>query len=291
MSFLEAILFGFVQGVTSFLPVSSSGHVILFEQLLKIEIHNTAFLSAMLNVGTLFAIVIAFWSDILKIVHSLREISIDLYKNVCVFASNTVKNQNNAYIKVLNTNFKKYTGLILISIIPTIVIGSLIKGFLPEQIALRTVGLNLFVSGILLLVVDYVIPGTKIPKDAGMLSGILCGICQSFAVLPGISRYGLTLSCGILCGYNKKFAVKYSFMISIPAIVGALFLELKNTIFDSAMKIGFIAYCFAGAFVACVVGLFCIKIMMNLVQKKRLKYFSFYCFIVGIAALAGNFLL
>lgn len=291
MSILEAILLGFVQGVTSFLPVSSSGHIVIFEQLLHIKIHDTAFFSAMLNIGTLFAMVIAFRDDLLKICKALYDMSGDLYKNLLIFIRNTAKNQDEVYIKILSNTYKKFTGLILISTIPTVIVGSLIKGIMPSQIALFVVGLNLFISGILLLVIDFVVPGTKTPKDASCFSGCICGICQGFAVIPGISRYGLTLSAGILCGYNKKFAVKYSFLMSIPAIIGSLILEIKLAILNPAIQFGFVLYSIVGAVVACIVGLFCIRIMMKLVQKKRLRYFSYYCFIIGMIAIAGNFLL
>lgn len=291
MSILDAILLGFVQGVTSFLPVSSSGHVILLEQLLKIKIHNTAFLSAMLNLGTLGAMLIVFQQDIRKLVKAIGAIACDLYKNLMIFVNNTRRNQDNAYIKLLNTNYKKFAGLILISIIPTALVGCLLKAVLSEEITLMVVGLNLLVSGILLLVVDFVTPGWKQPKEASLLSGAVCGLCQGAAVVPGISRYGMTLSAGILFGYSKKFAVKYSFIMSIPAIIGALILEIRNAITDPLINLEFVLYSIAGAGVACLVGLFCIKIMMNLIQKKRLKIFSFYCFIIGIIAIAGNFLL
>lgn len=291
MSVLEAILLGFMQGVTSFLPVSSSGHVVILEQFLKMESNNTVFLTVMLNIGTLIAILLAFRQDIMKILKATVDIWDDLVKNVMTFFMNTTKGQNDAYIKLLNNNYRRFTGLIFISIIPTAIIGGMIQNVLPESASLTSVGLNLFITGILLLVVDFVRPGVKQPKDASLLSGLICGACQGIAILPGISRYGLTLCAGILCGYNRKFAVKYSFLMSIPAIVGALILEIKDAITDPMINTGFVLSSIAGALVACIVGLFCIRIMLGLVQQKKLRYFSFYCFIIGIVAIAGNFLL
>lgn len=291
MSVLEAILLGFVQGVTSFLPVSSSGHVVILEQFLKIESNNTVFLAVMLNIGTLVAMLLAFRQDIKKLLKATVGILGDLVNNLKTFLRNTAGGQNDAYITLFNNNYRRFAGLVFISIIPTAVIGGMIQKILPETASLMIVGLNLFVTGILLLVVDFVRPGVKQPKEVSLFSGLICGACQGIAVLPGISRYGLTLCAGILCAYNRKFAVKYSFLMSIPAIIGALILEIKDAVADPMINAGFVFSGILGALVACVVGLFCIRIMLRLVQQKKLRYFSFYCFIIGIVAIAGNFLL
>ncbi len=291
MSVLDAILLGFVQGVTSFLPVSSSGHVVIFEQLLKIESNDSAFLTAMLNIGTLIAMVLAFRADLIKILTDTIEIIQDIWKNFRIFIKNITGKQDDVYIKLLSNHYRKFAGLVYISIIPTALFGCFVKRILPETTPLILVGLNLLITGILLLVVDFVKPGTKQPKDASLLSGMIIGACQGIAALPGISRYGFTLSAGILCGYNRKFAVRYSFIMSIPAIIGALIIEIRDSIANPAIDMGFVLYSIVGAIVACIVGLFCIRIMFRLVQKKRLRYFSFYCFIIGIVAIAGNFLL
>ena len=139
MSVLEAILLGFMQGVTSFLPVSSSGHVVILEQFLKMESNNTVFLTVMLNIGTLIAILLAFREDIMKTLKATVDIWGDLVKNAMTFFMNTTKGQNDAYIKLLNNNYRRFTGLIFISIIPTAIIGGMIQNVsFPTLISLRS---------------------------------------------------------------------------------------------------------------------------------------------------------
>lgn len=291
MSVFDAILLGLVQGVTSFLPVSSSGHVAVLEHFLGIESNIGAFLSVMLNLGTMVAIILSFWKDILKILTATLDIFRDIWKNICIFMSNAAKGQDNVYIKLLSSNYRRFAVLIYISAIPTAILGYLIQKSLSDISSLLVVGLGFLATGILMLVVDYIKLGKKQPKDASLVSGLIVGACQGIATLPGVSRYGITLSAGILCGYNRKFAIKYSFLMSIPAIMGALILEITDAVADPAIGLLFALKSIVGALVACITGLFCIRIMFRLIQKKRLRYFSFYCFIIGIVAIAGNFLL
>lgn len=291
MSILDAILLGIVQGVTSFLPVSSSGHVVIFEQLLKLNIQDTAFFTAMLNIGTLVALLLVFEKDVRHLIRAGYAVSKDCKTNIKIFVANIIRNQDEAYIKAFNDNHKKFLGLILVSILPSVLVGWILRKSFHGQTSLISVGLCLFITAMLLLVVDYVKPGIKQPKDASLLTGVICGLCQGAAVIPGISRCGLTLSAGILCGFNKKFAVKFSFLMSIPAIIGSLVYEICHVISNPQMELKFIVCCIVGAVVSSIVGLCCIRIMLKLIQKKRLKFFSIYCFILGSIAILGNFLL
>lgn len=289
MSVLEAIFLGFVQGVTSFLPVSSSGHVVIMEQIFHIKCSEEFAHTIFLNLGTLIAMLIAFRSDLVSMFHGTVEIILALWDNMKMFWLNTIHGRNDAYIKVLNNNKRKFAFLVYVSILPTLFFGSIIRNMMTDSFALMSIGLNLLITGILLLVVDYVNVGNRQPKEATLIHGLLCGFCQSLAVFPGISRYGITLSSGILCGFNKKFAMKYSFMISIPAIIGVIVYDLRVAISSAIIDIPYVLCGLVGTATACIVGFFSIRIMINFVQNKKLRYFSIYCFIIGMIAIIGNF--
>lgn len=289
MSVLEAIFLGFVQGVTSFLPVSSSGHVVIMEQIFRIKCSEEFAHTIFLNLGTLVAMLIAFRSDLVSVFQATVEIFLALWQNIKMFWANTINGRDDAYIKVLNNNKRKFAFLVYISIPPTLFFGSIIRNMMTGTAALMSIGLNLLITGILLLVVDYVKVGNRQPKESTLLHGLLCGFCQSLAVFPGISRYGITLSTGILCGFNKRFAVKYSFIISIPAIIGVIVYDLRVAMTSSIINFPYILCGFVGAATACIVGVFSIRIMINFVQNKKLRYFSIYCFIIGMIAIIGNF--
>ena len=144
------------------------------------------------------------------------------------------------------------------------------------------------VTGILLLVIDLSrVGGTKAAKDAHFSDAMWIGICQGLSVFPGLSRSGLTISAGLMSGFSRTFAVKYSYILSIPAIVGAMLMELGQ--FGSAdMTIGLgFAYVF-GMIIAAVVGMLTIRTCLRLVHKGTFRYFAYYCFLAGFIALITN---
>ena len=152
-------------------------------------------------------------------------------------------------------------------------------------------GVGLFITGILLFG-GGLLPGrlTKIPKDVSFWIALAIGFFQGIAVFPGISRSGMTIAACLLCGLNRKFAVKYSFIMSIPAVLGAAVLELKD-IPGSGVTLPVFGEYLAAAVLAGAAGYFCIKTMLRLIQRKKFRYFSIYCFIIGIVAVTCNFVL
>ena len=150
-------------------------------------------------------------------------------------------------------------------------------------------GVCLLLTGVLLLVADISEDGKKLPKDVSYMNGFFIGIAQGFSTLPGLSRSGTTIAACLMSGMDKRFAVKYSFIMSIPAVVGAAVLELKD-IGQETITGALVGNCVAGALVAGLVGYVCIKTMLVVVRKKRFKGFAIYCFIVGVVSIAGHFL-
>lgn len=290
MTFGQSLLMGLVQGLTEFLPVSSSGHLAILKNLLDIELETGILFDVMLHLGTLLAIFVAFFRDIKKLIVEGVGILLDCLSNLLIFFKR-LGGADRDYIRVIRTNYRKFVMLVLVATIPTGVIGYVSRDLVEIAGAgILVPGICLIITGVLLLVADAVGGGRKVPKDVSYTNGFLIGICQGIATLPGISRSGTTISACLLSGFDRRFAVKFSFIMSIPAVIGAGILEFKD--FDSTMlKSGEMTMYLAGALVAAVVGYICIKTMLVVVKKKKFKYFSIYCFLVGILAIVGSFVM
>lgn len=291
MSLLQSIFMGIIQGLTEFLPVSSSGHLAIFKNLFGMNVEGGIFFDVLLHVGTLAAVIVAFRQDIKRLLLEGCRIIYDVICNIKIFINNKKNNQNEAYKRVIYNNYRKFVMLIIVATIPTGALGFCSRHLVEAAgSTLLAPGIGLLITGILLLVVDYTNSGRKIPKDATYANAMWIGICQGIAVFPGISRSGMTIAASLLSGFNRKFAVKYSFIMSIPAILGAAILELTQIGgSDITLRLGL--YYLLGAIVAGVTGYFCIKLMINLVQKKKFRYFAFYCFFIGVVAIIGNFVM
>lgn len=291
MSFIQALILGLVQGVTEFLPVSSSGHLAILENLFEISNDTGIAFDVVLHLGTLAAIFAAFRKDIRKLILEGCKSIFDVYENVKIYIHNKDKQDAKRYKKIISNNYRKVFLLILVSTIPTAIEGFLFRNFVAQAgTNLLAPAVGLFITGVMLLVIDFFPTGTKIPKDVGYGTALIIGICQGIAVFPGISRSGITIVACLICGFNRKFAVKYSFLMAIPAIIGAAVLECVK-IPGSGVTLGLFGMYAVSAIVAGIVGYFCIQGMLLIIRKKQFRFFSLYCFMIGIAAAACNFAL
>ena len=150
--------------------------------------------------------------------------------------------------------------------------------------SLLITGICLFVTGVLLLVADNTRNGKKRPMQVKYSEAGIVGVVQGFATLPGISRSGSTITACLLCGFDRNFAVKYSFIMSIPAVLGAVVLQLKDFVALNITQPEMISY-IIGTIVSAVVGYICIKTMLVVVRGKKFKYFAYYCFLIGAFAI------
>lgn len=290
MSPLLAILLGIIQGITEFLPVSSFGHLATVEQLFGAERQAGVLLEAMLHAGTLVAIFIVFWSDIKRIGEELLGMTMDLIGNLNLYIHNRRTGEQLHYAKVVYGTYRKFASLILVSSIPTAILGYTCRRLVAKAaISPLLPGICFLITGIFLLVTDLGQVGmNKTPREAGYDSAMWMGICQGIGVFPGISRSGMTICAGLLCGLSRKFAVKYSFIMSIPAVAGALLLELGQFA-SPEMTVGLGFTYILGMLAAAVTGFFAIQVLLRILQKTKLRYFAFYCFLAGIAALVINY--
>lgn len=292
MELWEAIVMGLVQGLAEFLPVSSSGHLAIFKHILGIDLEASGGLvfDVMLHFGTLMAIFVAFWKDIKKLVIEGFGILGGWFINAGRFFNNLFQKDKKEYLPVINSAYRKFVMLVIVSTIPTGIMGILFKDIIEKASATLLVpGLCLIVTAILLTIADYAAEGHKRPNQISYKEAGLVGIAQGFATLPGLSRSGTTIAACLKLGFDKNFAVKYSFIMSIPAVLGASILEFKDfnvTGLDPVVMVNYIV----GTVVAALVGYICIKTMLIIVRGKKFKGFAYYCLVVGAVAIIWNFI-
>jgi len=260
MSIIEAILLGIIQGITEFLPVSSSGHIELGKYLFGIDPGNDLLFSLVLHLATVCSTILVFFKDIKKII-------LDLLK----FEMN---------------DSVRFVGMILISMIPVFLLGIFFKdeveSFFTGNIVL--VGSMLLLTGLLLLLSERI--STK-EQSLNFKNSFIIGIAQAIAVLPGISRSGATIATGLLQGVDRGLIARFSFLMVIPPILGAGLLDLIDLSSDPSVGIGIVPVVF-GFVAAFLTGLFACRWMIAIVKNSKLLYFAIYCFIIGsIAIIAG----
>jgi len=270
LSLLSAILLGLIQGVTEFLPISSSGHLAIAENLLHMSGSSEVpgFFDVLLHLGTLVAVFIAYWSDI-------REMVIELFYGVRDLAQRSTP-----------TPAPPARRLILLIIVGTLPLFAV----LPIKDAVESLSGNMYfvagallVTGCLLFASDRVRPGRKTEKSATLLDVLLVGVAQAIATCPGISRSGTTITAGCFVGFDRRFAVRYSFLMSIPAILGANILSLKDAVTDIIWAD--VPVYLVGVAVAAAVGYVCIRLLKMIADKGKFGFFAYYCWAVGIVTL------
>lgn len=292
MSFWEAIIMGLIQGLTEFLPVSSSGHLAIFKNIFHISTDTGLLFDVMLHIATLAAICVVYWKDI-------KELFVNGFCMVGLWVTDAGIWIGNLFRKpedrrpfkpVLTTSYRRFVLMILISTVPTGILGIVLEkviGSASEFLILP--GICLILTSIILFIADRAKPGDKDEQTATYKNSFLIGLAQGIATLPGISRSGTTITACLLSGFRKEFAVKYSFIMSIPAILGAMILQLKD--FTMADLAGNMIWNYiAGMIVAAIVGYICIKTMLVVVKKKKFTIFSIYCFIAGVTSVVFFFL-
>ena len=290
MTLLQSILMGIIQGATEFLPVSSSGHLAIFKNIFGVKTDTGILFDILLHLGTLVAIFVAYWKDIKKLIVEGCMIIGDCFVNLSYFIKNKI-NKDNAlqYRKIVRTAYRKFVMLIIVSTLITMVIALPFDKFISHAgDTLIIPGICLCVTSVILYFADRIPVGKKSAAKATYRNAVFVGLAQAVATLPGISRSGSTITAGLACGYSRKFAVKYSFIMSIPAVLGAVILEIPDmfkTSFAGAEVVNYIV----GMVVAGIVGYACIKVMLFTVKKKNFKGFSIYCLIAGIVSVVWYF--
>ena len=280
MSVIHAIILGIIQGITEFLPVSSFGHLCGVQDLLGGTRGSGVLFEVMLHLGTMIALILVFMKDIKKIGIELIGMILDLIGNANIFLYNRRTGKELTYAKIISGTYRKLTALIMVSTIPTVLIGYQCKRLVVRSASSHMFsGIGILLTGVILLVVDYSnVNGSKGTKETSFGDAMWMGICQGLSVFPGLSRLGLTMSAGLFCG-----------LMSIPAVVGAFFVEMGE--FTSVhMTVGQGFTYVLGMIVAGITGYLVIRFMLKLSNQVRLRYFAFYSFAAGILILVANYI-
>ena len=285
MSLWKAILLGLIQGITEFLPVSSSGHLAIFQYIFKVNTDTGMLFEVMLHLGTLISVCIVFWKDIRKLFIEGIHVLVDAFVNLKI----KLTKSDEKYRRIVTNAYRKFVLLILATSVPTALIGLILNNVMEAATnSLLVPGICLIINAIILLVVGSLPGGKKKVKKTSYKEAAVIGVAQGLAVMPGISRSGSTISACLGLGFDRSFAVKYSFIASLPAIIGANLLELRH-LGEAVSSGGEILYYAAGMIVAGIAGYICIRIMMRVVSEKKFSYFAYYCAIVGVISLIFHF--
>ncbi len=276
MSVIKAIILGIVQGVTEFLPISSSGHLSLFQHFLGVSGEGSLLFSVLLHLGTLIAVFIVFHKTIFELVVEAIALIKDIFTGKFKFKELKGKK------KMLVMFFFSCLPLLLL-LVP---VGNDMKlmdwlGGLSEDDSILVEGFCFLVTGALLLMSTYISKKKTLNREVNTTDAFAVGLAQVFAAgFPGISRSGSTISTGMICGVSKEYMVEYSFILGIPAIVVANIVEFKDAVEAGAQLE--ILPTIIGIFVSAVVGVACIKLLQWILKKDMWKYFGFYCLVIGI---------
>lgn len=269
----DAALLGVIQGLTEFLPVSSSGHLVLFQNLFGLT-EPEIYFDIAVHVGTLVAICVFFYKDLKGIAAAL-------------FSTSTWNIRKGGFGENLTQKPElKLFLLILAGTVPTAFIGLLLRPIAPKIFSsVPLVGVMLLVTGLLLWLTRLLKRGGRIAGRITVWDAVYIGIIQGLAIFPGISRSGATIAVGLFRGLDRETAARYSFLLSIPAILGALVLELGHT---PASDFPPVRVVLLGAFIAAAVGYVALTILVHLVKKGDLHYFAPYCWVLGLVTIVSS---
>lgn len=265
MNLLQAIILGIVQGLTEFLPISSSGHLVLFQKLLGVDISTPQSQSMIvtfyiaLHVGTLFAVIFFFWKKV---------------------------------IEMIRRPFSKLPVQIVVATIPAIIMNFLFGGFIESTyLSSILLGPGFLFTGTALMISQKLADGKKGLEELKTSDSLVIGLAQGIALLPAVSRSGMTITTSLILGLQRGFAADFSFLMSIPPILGGALLDgidiLKGNSNVSLESIG-MGNILAGMIAAGITGFLAIKLMMNVIKNMKLKYFAYYVFSLGTLIIIGQ---
>lgn len=272
MTYFSSFLLGLVQGIAEFLPISSSGHLSIAQNLLNIDTAVPEFFDVLLHLGTLVAVFVAYWRDICDMV-------MELIHGVNDLAHGTTPRQVPPARRLIL--------LIIVGTLPLFAVLPIHKQVQALSNNMVFIGAALVVTGFLLFACDLVRKGRKTERNATLADVLVVGVGQAIATMPGISRSGMTITTGCFVGFERRFAVRFSFLLSIPAVLGANILSLKDALTGGVDWSQLPVY-LAGVVVAAVSGYLCIRLLKMIADKGRFGAFAYYCWAAGLATLILN---
>ena len=275
MTYLMSVILGAVQGVAEFLPISSSGHLTLLQYFFGMDTPDNLF-NILLHFATLLAVCIVYFQDIMDMIREFFGFIHDLTKGTAAQGR--------------PAEARRMILLLIVGTLPLFAV-LLIKDYVEALGSYPPfVSCMLLVTGLLLFTSDRFAKGSKTARNASLKDVLLVGCAQGLATIPGLSRSGTTISTGMALGFDRKFAVRYSFLMSLPAVLGATLLEVVKVAKDGGgIPDGMLPKYLLGMAVSCVVGYFSIKLVNLLAAKGKFGAFSYYCWGAGVVSLIAYF--
>ena len=271
MTYLQAIILGLVQGVAEFLPISSSGHLAIFQNVFGLANADVdhMFFDVLLHLGTLVAVFVAYWGDI-------RDIVLEFLSMIRLRKRPEGEKPDRLSQRMI--------GFLIIASLPLVLV-LLFKDSVESLMgSLLFIGTMLLVTGALLFLSDRMNRGARDLKSASVLDVLVVGLSQVLAVVPGLSRSGTTISAGLSRGFDRAFAVKFSFLMSIPAILGANLLSVVDAV-QAGIDWRLMPMYLVGVVVAAVSGYFAIIFLKKIARSRGFGVFSYYCWGAGLVTL------
>ena len=280
MNYLFSIAMGFLQGVAEFLPISSSGHLTLFQYFFSPEQNPEELdmlFTILLHFGTLISVCVYYWRDVIGMIREFFLGLADLFSR-----------RGSGYGRPPEA--RRLVLMIIVATLPLFAV-LLVKDVVDAAFTNVTfVSAALIATGFLLFFSDRMARGRKNARSATMVDALLVGCAQAVGTLPGISRAGITISAGMLRGFDRTFAVRFSFLMSLPAVLGANILEVADAVQTGGVDTSRLPMYLVGMVVSGVVGYFAIRLVNLLANKGKFGAFAYYCWAVGIVSLVASFL-
>ncbi|MHC1694215.1 MAG: undecaprenyl-diphosphate phosphatase [Eubacteriales bacterium] len=271
MSVIKAIIYGLIQGLCEFLPVSSSGHLAIAQNIFGMDnLESMITFDVILHLGTLLAVFIVYFQDILKLFFSFASLVKRLFNRTFKWSAFSAD--------------ERFCAGIILATIPLVLIVPFTDKVEGLYKITKAVGALLILNGVVLLLSDKLSVKKTVDNTITPVKALIIGVFQLFAVVPGISRSGSTITGGLLNGFDRTNAVKFSFILSIPAILGANILSIGDIISTPIPQSDVLAY-IAGALTAAVAGFAAIKLLMYITKKHTFTPFAIYCWVAGLLAL------
>ena len=271
MTFWMALVLGVVQGVAEFLPISSSGHLSLLQHFFGMEEPDNLY-NILLHFATLAAVCVVYWRD-------SEEMIVEFFRGAAALIGGGDKKQGRP------PEGRRLVLLVILGTLPLFLVlpfDDLVEGMGANP---TFVALMLLLTGCILFLSDHYSGGKKTARTATVKDALLVGLAQGLATIPGLSRSGTTISAGMALGFDRNFAVRYSFLLSLPAVLGATLLKVIKVIIAESVDLKLAPMYLCGMIVAGVVGYFSISLVKLLADRGKFGKFAFYCWVVGAIAL------
>lgn len=275
MSFLMAALLGLFQGIAEFLPISSSGHLALLQNFFTMEQEQDLLFNVLLHFATLLTVLLVYRKDVWEMI-------LEFFRGIAALFTPAGKRQTETPPPA-----RRMVLLVIVATLPLLAV-------LPVKSAIEELGNNtifvgcaLLVTGCILFASDRLAKGRKGAHNATVVDALLVGVGQALAVTPGISRSGTTISAGMVRGFERTFAVRFSFIMSLPAVLGATILEVADAV-QEGVDFTMLPKYLVGMAIAAVSGYFAIKLVNLLADKGKFGKFSYYCWAVGVITIIAT---